>query len=170
MPQIHTPDCSVLFVCMGNICRSPTAEGVFRELLAGSGLLQRVHADSAGTHAYHVGSPPDPRAQQAAARRGIDISRLRARVVVREDFERFDYVLAMDCGNLEDLAGQRPARPRARVGLLMEFAPSGYPREVPDPYYGGRHGFEQVLDMVETGCRGLLQEILSRHPAAGKAG
>ncbi|MGH8457790.1 MAG: low molecular weight protein-tyrosine-phosphatase, partial [Nevskiales bacterium] len=121
---------------MGNICRSPTAQGVLREQLRGAGLGDRVRTDSAGTHAYHIGSPPDPRSRQAAAKRGIDIGDLRARLVVPEDFERFDYVLAMDAGNLSELEALRPAQSRARMGLLMDYAPSGYPREVPDPYYG----------------------------------
>lgn len=162
MPRIQTPHCGVLFVCMGNICRSPTAEGVFREQLRAARLTGKLRTDSAGTHAYHIGSPPDPRSQQAAAKRGIDISDLRARVIVPEDFERFDYVLAMDTGNLAELQALRSAHSPAQLGLLMDFAPPGYPREVPDPYYGGRHGFEMVLDMVENGCRGLLQEILTR--------
>jgi protein-tyrosine phosphatase len=165
MPGNPAPRCSVLFVCMGNICRSPTAEGVFRELLREAELLDRIRTDSAGTHAYHVGSPPDPRALQAAQRRGIDLSGLRARVVLREDFRRFDYVLAMDNENLSQLSRLQPPDARARLSLLMAFAPKHYPREVPDPYYGGRHGFEMVLDMVEAGCRGLLQDILRQPPA-----
>ncbi|HXG29468.1 MAG TPA: low molecular weight protein-tyrosine-phosphatase [Nevskiales bacterium] len=166
MPGNPAPLCSVLFVCMGNICRSPTAEGVFRELLREAGLLDRIRTDSAGTHAYHVGSPPDPRALQAAQRRGIDLSGLRARVVQREDFRRFDYVLAMDNENLSHLSRLQPKGTSARLSLLMAYAPPHYPREVPDPYYGGRHGFEMVLDMVEAGCRGLLQDIL-RQQALG---
>lgn len=156
----------VLFVCMGNICRSPTAEGVFRHQLREAGLEDRIIADSAGTHAYHIGSPPDPRSRQAAARRGIEIGDLRARVVVPEDFARFDYIVAMDANNLSALQSLRGPDSRAQVGLLMDFADPAYPREVPDPYYGGRHGFEMVLDMVENGCRGLLQEILRKTPAA----
>jgi protein-tyrosine phosphatase len=150
---------------MGNICRSPTAQGVFREQLRKAGLHARVYTDSAGTHAYHVGSPPDRRSRQAASKRGIDIGDLRARIVVQEDFACFDYLLAMDNGNLCELEKRRPASSEARLGLLMDYAPSGYPREVPDPYYGGRHGFEMVLDMVETGCQGLLREILRQAPA-----
>lgn len=165
MPMATDPVCSVLFVCMGNICRSPTAEGVFREQLRQAGLKSRVDTDSAGTHAYHIGSPPDRRSQQAAAQRGIDISDLRARVVVVEDFHRFDYVVAMDDGNLSALKAIQPQSSRAQLGLLMAYAPAGYPQEVPDPYYGGRHGFEMVLDMVQTGCRGLLQEIMQRSAA-----
>lgn len=153
---------SVLFVCMGNICRSPTAEGVLRMHLAQAGLAERILVDSAGTHAYHVGSSPDRRSRAAASRRGIDISGLRARIATPEDFERFDYVLAMDAGNLSALQALRPAGSKARLDLLMSYATSEYPREVPDPYYGGGHGFEQVLDMVEAACQGLLQEILQQ--------
>jgi protein-tyrosine phosphatase len=147
---------------MGNICRSPTAEGVFRKQLREAGLIDRIHTDSAGTHAYHIGSPPDRRSREAAVKRGIDISDLRARVVIAEDFERFDYVLAMDADNLSALQAMRSRQSRAHVGLLMEFAPADCAREVPDPYYGGQQGFEKVLDMVETGCRGLLQKILQQ--------
>ncbi len=147
---------------MGNICRSPTAEGVFRKQLREAGLIERIRTDSAGTHAYHIGSPPDRRSREAAMKREIDISDLRARVVVVEDFDRFDYVLAMDVGNLSILQAMQPAQSQARVELLMDYAPAGYPREVPDPYYGGRHGFEIVLDMVENGCKGLLQKILQQ--------
>ena len=148
----------VLFVCMGNICRSPSAEGVFRRALVKAGLEHAVEVDSAGTHDYHVGHAPDPRACAAASQRGIDIGDLRARRVTAADFNRFDYVLAMDELNLEALAAAAPAGARARLGLLMAYAPS-YPQEVPDPYYGGRHGFEIVLDMLEAACAGLLQEI-----------
>ncbi len=153
---------SVLFVCMGNICRSPTAEGVFRSKLAQAGLSEKVDVDSAGTHAYHVGSAPDSRSQAAAAKRGIDISQLSARVVSTEDFDRFDYVLVMDAGNLSALQSMRPENARAKLELLMSYAPDGYPREVPDPYYGGGGGFERVLDMTEAACQGLLQEILQQ--------
>lgn len=148
----------VLFVCMGNICRSPSAEGVFRQALAQAGLEHAIEVDSAGTHDYHVGNAPDPRACAAASSRGIDIGGLRARRVTAADFKRFDYVLAMDDYNLEELSALAPAGARARLGLLMAYAPS-YPQEVPDPYYGGKHGFEMVLDMLEAACAGLLQEI-----------
>ena len=153
---------SVLFVCMGNICRSPTAEGVFcrlREELA-PGL--ELHIDSAGTHAYHIGEPPDARSQAAAQARGVDISGHRGRQVQVEDFHRFDYVLAMDAANLRRLQALRPHHARAELKLLLEYAPDAKHREVPDPYYGGAGGFEEVLDLVEQGGRGLLADILRR--------
>jgi protein-tyrosine phosphatase len=153
---------SVLFVCMGNICRSPTAEGVFRELLRQSGLEQQVRTDSAGTHAYHIGEPPDERSQAAALRRGVDLSALRARQVTSADFEHFDYVLAMDSGNYSLLRELCPPSRAARLRLFLEFA-GGSRREVPDPYYGGPRGFEQVLDLVEEGARGLLDHIRETH-------
>lgn len=152
---------SVLFVCMGNICRSPTAEGVFRHQVAQAGLLERVHIDSAGTHAYHIGNPPDPRTLEAAQRRGYDLSGLRARKVEVRDFAHFDYLLAMDEDNLAMLERLKPAESRGRVGLFMEFAPGYGVREVPDPYYGGPAGFERVLDMVEAAATGLLEVIRS---------
>jgi len=150
---------SVLFVCMGNICRSPTAEGVFARKVAEAGLTERIRIDSAGTHAYHIGNPPDPRTVQAAQRRGYDLSALRARKVEVTDFFRFDYVLAMDEDNLAILNRLMPAESPSRVGLLMEFAPDYGICEVPDPYYGGAAGFEQVLDMVESAAEGLLEAI-----------
>lgn len=143
---------------MGNICRSPTAEGVFRKLLAERGLQDRVHVESVGTHDYHVGRTPDPRACEAAAARGIDIGGLRARQLTAQDLERFDYVLAMDRGNLEGVRALRP-RGDVRVGLLLEYARGADVDEVPDPYYGGEQGFERVLDLIEDACRGLLDEI-----------
>ncbi|MBX3666340.1 MAG: low molecular weight phosphotyrosine protein phosphatase [Burkholderiales bacterium] len=149
----------VLFVCMGNICRSPTAEGVFRRLVEAEGLAGRIHIDSAGTHDYHIGDPPDARAQAAAARRGYDLSQLRARQVTRADFTAFDYVLAMDEHNRGLLLQQCPPEHRAKVRLFLEFAAGEVPAEVPDPYYGGPQGFEQVLDLVENAARGLLCEI-----------
>lgn len=150
---------SVLFVCMGNICRSPTAEGVFRHKVKEAGWLERIHIDSAGTHAYHIGNPPDPRTMQAAQRRGYDLSALRARKVEALDFTRFDYVLAMDEDNLAILERLMPTGHGARVGLFMDYAPGYGVREVPDPYYGGPAGFEQVLDMVEAAAEGLLEAI-----------
>ena len=148
----------VLFVCMGNICRSPTAEGVFRRALHAKGDLS-IEIDSAGTHAYHVGEPPDRRAVAAAQRRGIDLSGLRARTVVDDDFERFDLILAMDRDNLDLLHRRAPAHFHERIKLVMEFAPDAYTREVPDPYYGGTKGFEEVLDLLEQASRGLLREL-----------
>ncbi len=144
---------------MGNICRSPTAEGVFRQLVEAEGLAGRIHIDSAGTHDYHIGDPPDARAQAAAARRGYDLSPLRARQVTRADFTAFDYVLAMDAHNRSLLLQQCPPQQHGRVCLFLEFADGTVPAEVPDPYYGGPQGFEQVLDLVENAARGLLRRI-----------
>jgi protein-tyrosine phosphatase len=152
----------VLFVCLGNICRSPSAEGVFRKLLISRGLEQQVHIDSAGTHAYHVGEPPDARAQQAAARRGVDLADLRGRQVTVEDFTTYDYVLAMDRENLHNLERICPMDASHKLRLFMDFAHNWSNEEVPDPYFGGKRGFEQVLDMIEDAAEGLLAELLSR--------
>jgi protein-tyrosine phosphatase len=152
----------LLFVCLGNICRSPTAEGVMRKLVADAGLEDRVEIDSAGTGGWHVGSGPDERAAEAARRRGIRLGGC-ARRVEPADFERFDLILAMDRENVRDLRALAPDRDAARkVRLLREFDPAsdGAPDlDVPDPYYGGPHGFERVLDLVEAACRGLLDEV-----------
>ncbi len=145
---------------MGNICRSPTAEGVFRQHVADAGLSEGILIDSAGTHAYHEGHPPDRRAAAAAERRGISLGDLRARKVSEEDFERFDYIIAMDDDNIALLKEQSPPEHHHKLRLLLEFS-SGDQREVPDPYYGGATGFERVLDLVEEASRGLL-ETLSR--------
>ncbi len=153
----------VLFVCMGNICRSPTAQGVFAKALREAGLEDWVAVDSAGTHAYHVGESPDPRAQKTAKARGIDLRSLRARRATAEDFLRFDYVLAMDQDNLASLAEICPPGSEHKLKLLMEFAPELRIREVPDPYYGGVGGFERVFDMVEAAAQGLLADIRDRH-------
>lgn len=153
----------VLFVCMGNICRSPTAQGVFEALLSREGLLGHIQVDSAGTHAYHVGEPPDPRAQQAASRRGVDLSVQRARKVRPEDFLEFDYVLAMDRRNYEDLKEICHPDYEERLRLFLEFAPQVEVPDVPDPYYGGVQGFERVLDLIEQAADGLLAELRSRH-------
>lgn len=153
----------VLFVCMGNICRSPTAEGVFLHKLKEAGLQDIVEVDSAGTHAYHIGEQPDSRAQKTALRRGIDLANLRARRAVAEDFERFDYVLAMDRDNLEALAKICPYGSEYKLQLFLSYAPNMETDEVPDPYYGGAMGFERVLDMVEEAANGLLQDIQLRH-------
>lgn len=153
---------SVLFICMGNICRSPTAEAVFRHYVENAGLAEHLHIDSAGTHDYHIGEPPDARTQRAAQQRGYDMSALRGRQVEAADFDRFDYVLAMDHANLailQRLAQQRGGNPQ----LFLEYAKHHKEREVPDPYYGGAEGFERVLDMVEDAAEGLLQHIRERH-------
>jgi len=154
---------SVLFVCMGNICRSPTAEAVFRHEVKKAGLEKRIVIDSAGTHDYHIGEPPDLRTQQAALRRGYDMSSLRGRQVQAADFDRYDYVLAMDHANLAILRRLRPADAVSHLGLFLEFAGRHEQREVPDPYYGGEDGFERVLDMVEDAAEGLLSHIRRRY-------
>jgi protein-tyrosine phosphatase len=149
----------VLFVSLGNICRSPTAEGVFRHLLEQEAPELQVEVDSAGTADYHVGDPPDARSQRAALRRGIDLSEARARQVTLEDFMRFDLILAMDRGNLRELETLRPRRAHARVQLFLEYAPDLGRLEVPDPYYGGTSGFEEVLDLATAASRGLLATL-----------
>lgn len=152
----------VLFVCLGNICRSPTAQGVMERKLADAGLSARVRVDSAGTAAYHLGKSPDSRSSEVAAARGYRLDHLRARRVSREDFETFDYVLALDRQNLEDLQRLAPEEAPGRPQLLLDFAGGGAIDEVPDPYYGGPKGFERVLDLIEAGCTGLLSEIRRR--------
>lgn len=153
------PSVAVLFVCMGNICRSPTAEGVFREMVAREGLSESIHIDSAGTHDYHIGDPPDARAQQHALRRGYDLSKLSARQVMRADFANFDYLIAMDRTNRLALERISPERHRNRIHLFLAFAEGVKEEEVPDPYYGGAQGFETVLDLVENAAAGLLRHI-----------
>lgn len=148
----------VLFVCMGNICRSPTAEAVLREFARRDSSLA-LEVDSAGTHGYHAGDPPDERAIEAARRRGFDLSALRARVVEAGDFERFDLVVAMDTVVYERLRGIAPESHATRLKLFLEFAPALGRSDVPDPYYGGTAGFEEVLDLVEEGARGLLAAL-----------
>ena len=156
-----TQTTSVLFVCMGNICRSPTAEGVFRYHAEQAGMIERLSIDSAGTHAYHTGEPPDRRARAAAERRGMSLDDIYARRVSSEDFERFDYIIAMDEDNLAHLHDESPEEHRSKLRLFLEFT-GGDEREVPDPYYGWAAGFERVLDLVEEASRGLL-ETLSRN-------
>ena len=153
----------VLFVCMGNICRSPTAHGVFRSMVETEQLLDVIEIDSAGTHAYHVGNPPDKRAQQTARSRGIDLSDLEARQAKSDDFARFDYVIAMDQDNYHSLMAICPAGHEERVYMFMDFAPQMRTREVPDPYYGGEAGFERVFDLVDAAAKGLLEDIKRRH-------
>ncbi len=149
---------------MGNICRSPTAEGVFRHKVATRGLVQQIDTDSAGTHAYHIGHSPDRRAQAHALQRGYDLAALRARQVVSEDFTRFDYVLAMDWDNHALLESQCVPAARHKIRLLMQFARK-FPDQqiVPDPYYGGAAGFEAVLDYIEDACDGLIDVIVERN-------
>ncbi len=149
----------VLFVCMGNICRSPTAEAAFRHAVKQAGLEQVIECDSAGTHGYHIGEPPDQRAQKTALRRGYDMSNLRGRMVGRQDFERFDHVIAMDRHNLALLENLCPKQHAHKLALYGDFDAEYAGREVPDPYYGGPQGFEQVLDMIEAVSRSLIARL-----------
>ncbi|MEC9482578.1 MAG: low molecular weight protein-tyrosine-phosphatase [Halomonas sp.] len=151
----------VLFVCLGNICRSPSAEGVFRSRLAKSGLAEQVEVDSCGVGDWHVGKGPDPRALAAARKRGIDIASLRARQLAASDYHDFDYILAMDHDNLAAIQAGRPADCRAHIGLFLDFA-GEHERAVPDPYYGGDQGFEEVLDLIEAASDGLVEELRSK--------
>jgi protein-tyrosine phosphatase len=148
----------ILFVCLGNICRSPTAEGVFRHLVEKQGLADRILIDSAGTGEWHIGAPPDSRACKAAATRGYDLTKLRARQVTRKDFESFDYVLAMDDENVRALERIAPRELRHKIRLFTDFG-SKRAAGVPDPYGGGQRGFEVVLDLVEDAADGLLRHI-----------
>jgi protein-tyrosine phosphatase len=156
----------VLFVCLGNICRSPTAEAVLRALAAREAPDLGVEVASAGTAGYHIGEPPDPRTRAAAARRGYDLSALRARIVEPGDFEQFDLILAMDRENLQVLQRRAPPVAHERLRLFLEFGPQGGAEDVPDPYYGGANGFEEVLDLVEEASRGLLRHLRQRARAA----
>ena len=153
----------VLFVCMGNICRSPTAEGVFTKHVKAADLFDRISIDSAGTHAYHVGETPDRRAQKSALERDIDLSKLRARKAVEDDFNRFDYVIAMDDDNYEYLLSICPSGSEQKLSLFLSYAPHLDVDEVPDPYYGGPKGFENVLDLIEQASFGLLNHIKQQH-------
>ena len=160
----------VLFVCMGNICRSPMAEGMFRKAIQDARLERQVVADSAGTHAYHVGDGPDLRAQQAVRRRGADISQLRGRKVADEDFERFDYILVMDGDNYSKLIQRAPAHHHGKIRRLLSFSRK-YPNlDVVDPYYGGTQGFEENLDMIEDAVQGLIREISGDAQARKRSG
>lgn len=159
----------VLFVCMGNVCRSPTAEGVFRQLLLERKIADWVEVASAGTHAYHIGEAPDQRAQQAATRRGYDLSSIRARKVVPQDLDYFDMILAMDRRVLEELRLICPPERVERLGLFMDYSAAFDKDEVPDPYYGSGQGFDLVLDMVEDASRGLVEKIRERFVTAQKA-
>jgi low molecular weight protein-tyrosine phosphatase len=153
----------LLFVCLGNICRSPTAHGVMESMLAEAALPFDVQVDSAGTGAWHIGHPPDERSQEAARLRGVELGGQRARRVEASDFHRFQYILAMDEDNLADLQKLRPADASAELALLLSYAEAVTFTAVPDPYYGGTNGFEQVLDLVEQGCAGLLDELRRRY-------
>lgn len=157
-----TAKVSVLFVCMGNICRSPTAAGVFRKHLADAGLEALVHAESAGTHAYHTGSRPDQRAREAAERRGYSLEGMRARSVNATDFESFDFIVAMDEENLINLREMAAVEHHGKIQLFLEYSETASLREVPDPYYGGASGFERVLDLVEDASQALLVSVRER--------
>jgi len=153
----------VLFVCMGNICRSPTADAVFRQFVKEADVEHMIEVDSAGTHAYHIGHPPDHRSQQAALQRGYRMDDLRARAVSSSDFEAFDYILAMDRENLALLRQRSPKQYNQKIQLFMTYGKNAEEDvEVPDPYYGGQQGFELVLDMVEEASRGLLAHLCNK--------
>lgn len=162
--------CRVLFVCMGNVCRSPTAEAVFRHQAQRAGLWPRVQCASAGTHDFHVGSSPDGRARLAAQKRGYDLSKQRGRHVADEDFGRFDLILAMDRQNMAILEKRCPDEHRGKLGMLMEYARRHEALEVPDPYYGNARGFELVLDMIEDACGVLLEHIRDARLGDGEDG
>jgi protein-tyrosine phosphatase len=152
-----TAPTAILFVCMGNICRSPTAEGVFRHRAQLAGLATRI--ESAGTHAYHIGEPPDPRSTEFALKRGIDLSTQRARKVAASDFAEFDHILAMDKDNLALLQAACPPQYRHKLGLFMQYASKSASDIVPDPYYGGPRGFDEVLDFIEDASDGLIANL-----------
>ena len=157
---------SVLFVCMGNICRSPTAHGVFRQRVIKQGLALQVAVDSAGTHNYHPDSPPDERSQVHAAKRGYDLSDLRARQIQDEDFERYDLILVMDWENLALVEDVCPPTYLGKVRRLTEFCIQNDSPVVPDPYYGGSHGFDHVLDLIEDACEGLIKHVRQKVASA----
>lgn len=158
-PVVPRSGYKVLFVCLGNICRSPTAEGVLRHVAAQEAPQLALEIDSAGTADYHIGGPPDPRSQRAAQKRGIDISGLKARQVAADDFARFDLILAMDGENLRELHAMRPRNSRASLKLFLEYAPDLKLRDVPDPYYRDAAAFEEVLDLTTAAARGLLAAL-----------
>ncbi len=149
--------CRVLFVCLGNICRSPTAQGVFEHLVAREKLSKIISVDSAGTSGWHIDSAPDARTVQAARSRGYDLSALRGRKAIKQDFERFDFILAMDQENYDALNEIKPKDYSGHLGLFLDFASSSSKREVPDPYYGGAKGFDTVLDLIEDASEGLME-------------
>ena len=153
----------VLFVCLGNICRSPTADAVFRKLLSDHGLKNSTYVDSAGTGDWNLGKAPDQRASTAAAKRGYDLSGLRARLVRLQDFEEFDVILAMDDNNLKDLLAMAPQQHHGKIRLFLEYAPQFALKAVPDPYYDGEDRFEYVLDLLEAASEGLLKHIKQQH-------
>lgn len=155
---------SVLFVCLGNICRSPTAHGVFAKLVEQGGYGDLIQVDSAGTGDWHLDHAPDQRTTQVAAAKGYDLSELRARLVTSADFSEFDYIMAMDNANLKDLRAMQPDTYTGHLGLFLDFSEQSEVQEVPDPYYGGEDGFELVFGLVEDASKGLLRHIQSNHP------
>jgi len=154
---------SVLFVCLGNICRSPTAHAVFESMVVSEGLTERIRVDSAGTGDWHLGHAPDERTAALAAERGYDLSELRARLVDEQDFSQFDYIIAMDNENLNNLRAMCPHGYNGQLSLLLDYSQQSDTSEVPDPYYGGENGFALVLDLVEEACSGLLAHIRGSH-------
>lgn len=158
----------VLFVCTANICRSPTAEGVFRKLVGDTPLKDSVEIDSAGTHDYHLGAPPDPRAVEHAAKRGYDLQHLRARQISPADFEQFDFILAMDDANIEHLKAMCPTRLSEKIELLLDYGGPDNQRVVPDPYQGRPRDFERTLDLIEAACLGLRAYLLDLHRMRAK--
>jgi low molecular weight protein-tyrosine phosphatase len=160
----------ILFVCLGNICRSPMAEGVFRRVAEEEGLIDRFEIDSAGLGDWHIGQAPDHRAQKAARSRGVDISSQSARQVVYEDFDRFDLVLAMDGSNLAELKARAPHEARGKIRPFLDFAPHVGTKDVPDPFFGGVEGFDRALDLIEAASRGLLASLTAKDRVAAKRG
>jgi protein-tyrosine phosphatase len=160
----------LLFVCLGNICRSPMAEGVFRRVAEEEGVLHLFEIDSAGLGDWHVGQAPDTRAQEAALNRGMDISGQSARQVARADYDRFDLLLAMDGSNYEELSQLAPKSARHKIRRFLDFAPHVGTKDVPDPFYGGKEGFDHALDLIEDAARGLLAELLDDEPRVAKKG
>ncbi|MBL0122339.1 MAG: low molecular weight phosphotyrosine protein phosphatase [Betaproteobacteria bacterium] len=165
---MYTKKTSVIFICMGNICRSPTAEGVFRKLVGESPLAGKMEIDSAGTLGAHAGAKPDPRAIALAASRGYELEKLRARQVAEADFLKFDYVIAMDVQNFRHLKAVCPPEQAHKIELLLGFSPDAGALEVPDPYYGSAADFEHALELIEHGCKGLLRHITHPHAARPK--
>lgn len=152
----------VMFVCMGNICRSPTAHGLFQQLVDEQGLGNSILVESSGTHSYHVGNPPDGRSQAIASQRGVDLSSLRARRFISNDFIEFDYLIGMDNGNIADMRAIRPDNASGRLQLMLEYSSRYSEKEVPDPYFGD-DGFERVFDLIDDSARGLLAHIRAEH-------
>jgi protein-tyrosine phosphatase len=160
----------ILFVCLGNICRSPMAEGVFRRVVAEEGLADRFEIDSAGLGDWHIGQAPDHRAQKAARTRGVDISGQSARQVVDEDFDRFDLLLVMDGANYSELKARAPHEARAKVRRFLDFAPHAGTKDVPDPFFGGAEGFDHALDLIEAAARGLIASLMDEERVEAKRG